>query len=263
VSWRVIAASVAGTSHLREQLPCQDSCLVSCYPLADADQALAVVVADGAGSAQYGERGARLACQMAQQHIAHWLEATPSRVLTEQLVAEWFASVRNGLSETALQEGVMLRELACTLLLVLVTPDAAAYGHIGDGGIAADSGAGLEVVFWPAVGEYANMTRFITDEDALAHVCIAIHQSPVQEVAVFTDGIQRLALDFRTLSVHAPFFDPMLAVLRQHTWGECQMLEQRLAAFLDSSKVNSRTDDDKTLVLATRRAALDILRAEG
>jgi hypothetical protein len=117
-----------------------------------------------------------------------------------------------------------------------------------------DNGVGLELVFWPEAGEYANMTRFITDPDALEHVRSVVTDAAPDEIAVFTDGIQRLALDFRAVAVHAPFFAPMMAVLRQQPPDECALLEAQLAAFLDSPKVNSRTDDDKTLVLASRRA---------
>jgi hypothetical protein len=159
------------------------------------------------------------------------------------------------LEQVALTAGSPLREYACTLLLAVITPDVAGYGQIGDGGIVIDSGNGLELVFWPEVGEYANMTCFITDEDALERVRVLVRHAVPDEVALFTDGIQRLALDFKSGAVHAPFFEPMLAVLRQRSPADCAALEMQLEAFLDSAKVNSRTDDDKTLVLASRRAA--------
>jgi hypothetical protein len=235
-------------------LPCQDRCIVACYPLGDDQEALIVAVADGAGSAQFGGRGAQLACEIACDQMGRWLAAAAERLPTRQHLIEWFSSVRGVLEETAQGEALPLREFATTLLLLIVLPHAAAYGHIGDGGIAVDSGGGLELVFWPEAGEYANMTRFITDEDALEHVRMVVTDSAPDEVAVFTDGIQRLALDFKTCSVHAPFFAPMMAVLRRQPPAECAALDEQLAAFLDSAKVNSRTDDDKTLVLASRRS---------
>jgi hypothetical protein len=253
VSWRVIRAAVAGTSHVRDQLPCQDSCVTASYPLPGGGEALIVAVADGAGSAQFGGRGAQLACEIARDHMVSRLAAAEWRPPLQPQVAEWFASVRDALEATALAEALPLRELATTLLLLLVLPQAAAYGHIGDGGIAVDHGAGLELAFWPQVGEYANMTRFITDADALEHVRVVVTESVPDELALFTDGIQRLALDFKSCAVHAPFFAPMMAVLRGQPPAQCAVLEAQLAVFLDSAKVNSRTDDDKTLVLASRR----------
>lgn len=254
MSWRLIRAAVAGTSHARDALPCQDSCLATSQLLPSGEEALLVAVADGAGSAQFGARGAQLACEIGHDRMARWLASASGRLPAAQDVAEWFFSVRCALEDVAHVEGLPLRELASTLLLLLVLPHAAAYAHIGDGGIAVDHGSGLQLVFWPEAGEYANMTRFVTDEDSLEHVRVAVSEATPEEVALFTDGIQRLALDFKTGTVYAPFFAPMMAVLRRQAPAECALLEAQLAAFLDSPKVNSRTDDDKTLVLASRRA---------
>jgi hypothetical protein len=256
VSWRVIRAAVAGTSHLRDELPCQDCCAVTSFALSDGQPVLAIIVADGAGSAQFAESGAQRACEVAQQCIGEWARTTLDSLPTPQLIIEWCDTVRNALEQWALTEGAPLREYACTLLLAVITTQGAGYGQIGDGGIVIDGSSGLELVFWPETGEYANMTCFITDEDALERVRVLVRHAAPEEVAMFTDGIQRLALDFKNGSVHAPFFEPMLAVLRQRSPEECAALERQLAAFLDSPKVNARTDDDKTLVLATRRIAV-------
>jgi hypothetical protein len=250
VSWRVIRAAVTGTSHRREQLACQDACLATVHPRANDAQVLAIVVADGAGSARHGGEGAQLACEIVQQQIGRWNDGVP----TGALMAGCFADARTALEHAALERGCEVRELACTLLVAIVAPEGAAYGHLGDGAIVADHGAGLQAVFWPESGEYANMTRFITDENALDHVRITESTGAPDELAVFTDGVQRLALDFRSAAVHAPFFAPMLAVLRCQSPESCADLDEQLTAFLDSPKVNSRTDDDKTLVLASRRS---------
>jgi len=216
-------------------------------------EVLSIVVADGAGSAACGGRGAEIACETAQREIEMWVQTMAELVPACVTVEQWFGSVRNALLGAAASEDAALRDFACTLLIAVVAPAGAAYGHVGDGGIVIDTGAGLELVFWPQSGEYANMTRFITDDDALEHIRTLDSVTAPEELAVFTDGIQRLALDFRSACVHAPFFDPMLAVLRRQMPGECDVLDNKLALFLASAKVNSRTDDDKTLVLATRR----------
>ena len=53
-------------------------------------------------------------------------------------------------------------------------------------------------------------------------------------------------------SLHSPFFAPLFAWLRPHAEGYSRELSDSLAAFLNSEKVNARTDDDKTFILATR-----------
>jgi len=252
VKWRVIQAAVAGTSHHREQLPCQDHCVAATYECGSGE-VLAIVVADGAGSACHGGRGAQLACQGVRQAIEAWVPAAVAAVPTTTTVAEWLATAREVLLQAAAEEGASVRDFACTLLIAVITARAAGYAHIGDGGIVIDGGDGLQLVFWPEAGEYANMTRFITDEDALEQVRVLYSDAPPDEIAVFTDGIQRLALDYKARAVHGPFFAPMLAVLRRQLPSECAELAEQLAAFLASPRVNSRTDDDKTLVLASRR----------
>jgi hypothetical protein len=75
----------------------------------------------------------------------------------------------------------------------------------------------------------------------------------LEEVAVFSDGLQMLALQYSTRSVHSPFFRPMFRQLASSTEGHVIELCNPLNSFLNSKLVNERTDDDKTLVLATRR----------
>lgn len=98
------------------------------------------------------------------------------------------------------------------------------------------------------------MTNFVTEEDALAHLHVSVTSARIDEVALFSDGLQRLALSFEQRTPHIPFFEPMLNVLRRQKPVECEALDEQLARFLNSSQINGRTDDDKTLVLATRRA---------
>jgi hypothetical protein len=59
-----------------------------------------------------------------------------------------------------------------------------------------------------------------------------------------------LALSYASKSAHQPFFARMFAALRKV--GDREDLVVPLRQFLDSPAVNDRTDDDKTLVLATR-----------
>ena len=103
-------------------------------------------------------------------------------------------------------------------------------------------------VFWPQVGEYANTTWFVTSADF--EQMLQVRGEAVDEVALFTDGLQMMALHFATRSVHRPFFEPLFAALRGAAQPEDLVVPLR--AFLDSPAVNERTDDDKTLVLAVR-----------
>jgi hypothetical protein len=67
--------------------------------------------------------------------------------------------------------------------------------------------------------------------------------------------LQRLALVYESKSAHNPFFLPMFSVLRKTAPDNLDSLSDQLAKFLNSPEVNERTDDDKSLILATRRPA--------
>ena len=91
------------------------------------------------------------------------------------------------------------------------------------------------------------------DDPSLGNLNITILDERVDEVAIFTDGLQLLALNTETSSVHQPFFTSLFHVLRMAGDTEKQeLLTGRLTEYLNSKAINDRTDDDKTLFLATR-----------
>ena len=82
---------------------------------------------------------------------------------------------------------------------------------------------------------------------------VAVTSGWHHSLALLSDGLQMLALNYGTKAAHQPFFAPMFASLRKAD--DAQELLVPLKQFLDSKAVNDRTDDDKTLVLATRVVA--------
>ena len=112
----------------------------------------------------------------------------------------------------------------------------------------------LELVFWPERGEYANTTRFLTDEDALATLQVGEFAAPPMDVALMSDGLEPLALHYASKTVHAPFFDPLFRSLQTTEGdGEIAALSAALESFLSSPRIAERSDDDLSLVIATRR----------
>ncbi len=254
--WRLLRASVAGTSHGKTGAPCQDASDAARLPSPEGE-VLGLACSDGAGSARLSHEGASLACAAVLWEVRDFLERRPLRAATRDTVEGWFLSVHAAVADRALELDAKPRDLACTLLVALIAPDAAVFAQIGDGAIVVDAPdpAGYAPIFWPQSGEYANMTYFATEPEALRQLSAGfIRDRPIQEVALFSDGLQQLALRFEDRSVHAPFFRPMFAQLRRQPSGDAPALDAGLRTFLNSSAVNSRTDDDKTLVLATRRA---------
>ncbi len=109
-------------------------------------------------------------------------------------------------------------------------------------------------MFWPQRGEYANSTTFITDPSAMESLEVEFMPQGLEEVALFTDGLQHLVLDYSAQSVHSPFFERMLGPVRgSSSANHDDALSAGLAEYLRSPTVTARADDDLTLVLATRR----------
>jgi hypothetical protein len=136
----------------------------------------------------------------------------------------------------------------------MVDPDMAVFLQIGDGVIVVhDHRDTYRPMFWPATGEYVNTTYFLTDQDAVDRLRLGFWGLRVEEIAILTDGLQSLALQYASRRAHTPFFRPLFARLRRESGGESMLLRAELETWLDSDSVNQRTDDDKTLILATRR----------
>jgi hypothetical protein len=213
------------------------------------------VASDGAGSAKEGGKGAELTCKTAISSISAPLEKEAAVLFTEQRIIAWIKEIRCVIFDKAEADGLTVRDFACTFLGAVIGCSQSLFFQIGDGAIVVSVNNIQGVVFWPESGEYANMTYFVTDQDALSNLRIQISNGSFEEIAIFTDGIQRLALLFEPQIPYPPFFDPMFAVLRKQSPEHCDVLDRQLIQFLNSPAVNERTDDDKTLVLATRRMA--------
>lgn len=249
VTWRVVAGSAAGTSHIATGLDCQDSCWAQVDTPAGKTAVLSIFVADGAGSAKHGGEGAELAINAAAEFMQKKV-AMPEFGLGDDFAVDCVMAIRAVLFSAAEKAKVRAREFACTFLGIVSTNLGTLIMQIGDGGIVVDVGNGLEVPIAPMSGEYANMTHFITDEDAVDRLESHAFSKPVLKAAAFSDGVQRLALQMDTNTAHEPFFAPFFKVLSTATAEQEDQLQDALMRFLNSEAVNERTDDDKTLALA-------------
>jgi hypothetical protein len=224
---------------------------------AGGSEVLLAVVSDGAGSAARAQIGSSLACDLFIEEVKSLIEGGNTQaLLSDNFIADWFVKFRGIATGWSGPESGKIQDFACTLLAAVVWNDRAIYFQIGDGAIVEsrrDEPDRYTVVCWPQQGEYANMTNFLTDPDAAEKVIRETRSGAIDEVAIFTDGIQRLALDYRARTAHAPFFAPLFAWLRPRPGGASRELSDSLAVYLSSEKINSRTDDDKTLIMATRR----------
>ena len=260
-AWRFALASAIGTSHARTGAPCQDAAV--CDVVADASGApvLIAIVSDGAGSAARSQEGSRIACDSLKDHVAGWLRSNELAELGTSTLTEWLDAHRAKLTELAKVERSRIRDFASTIVAAFIAPKHAAYFQVGDGAIvvaARDQTASFDCVFWPQKGEYENTTNFVTDPEVAEKFYFESQSGEILDVAVFTDGIQGIVLHYATQSAHAPFFQRMFGEISiAFRVGELRDMSEQLALFLASERVNARTDDDKTSILASRQTPPD------
>jgi len=257
--WRQVAASVIGTSHQRMGGSCQDSNACIVFPDSLDGDVLLAVVADGAGSAKQAEAGSALACQCITKSARRFLSRRRLDRITQRTVERWIRNFQHEVLNTASPLGLRPRDYACTLLAALIGQHHAVFFQIGDGCIVVfdSEESSYSHVFWPQRGEYENATFFATDRRFVAKLKFESVSRSVVELAIFSDGLQRLALDFQRAVPHEPFFRGIFPPVRKSSPENAGQLTECLSNFLGSARVNQRTDDDKTLVLATRIGGLD------
>jgi hypothetical protein len=247
--WRYAAASVIGTSHLTSaDGVCQDYHGVH---FVESINAFVGIVSDGAGSASQSQIGARRTCDFLLEKIS---EAPLSAVFSKSFASTALEQLRLELQNIADESGLALRDFACTMLVAIVAREKAAFWQIGDGAICfreRDKDR-FGYAFWPEKGDYANVTFFVTDQNAQGHLDFDVVDAEFADLAMFSDGLERLALDFVTSEAHTAFFEGLFPYVRSlPESGYSGELSSQIEAFLATDRVNKRTDDDKTLILAS------------
>jgi Protein phosphatase 2C len=261
VGWKAVTRSVIGTSHQQQQMPCQDYGGDRIL-----DQIMIGAVADGAGSAKQSELGAKLAVTTAlhylvatedwlQQRQQSWqtLATVPSPRQAEKLFSKTVEKVQAALEHHAASHHYPVDELACTLLMFLATPQWIMAMQIGDGFIViCPQHQDYQLLFQPSKGEFANQTTFVTSSTALAEMQVRVIAAPQAFICAATDGLERVAIRLSDWQPFPPFFNPLAEYLDETAIPEQQ--DEYLMQFLTSDRLNTRTDDDKTLLLCRYQA---------
>jgi serine/threonine protein phosphatase PrpC len=270
-NWRVVAASVCGTSHQKRSQPCQDA---HCWQITP-EGVLIAAVADGAGSATFGEVGAQIAVRTTVSNLcqADWdsfpdtfnaqkptetLEPDPESLEPENVrsshlpkpIFHALESARDAVVMEAQMRQSSVRELASTLIVVVATPQWVVATQVGDGAVVMEEADRAIALTAPQTGEYINETTFLVSPNALETAQFLFWQGSQTHLAILSDGLQMLALEMPTAKPHPPFFSPLFRFISQDDL-DATDAQTELENFLTSKRVTQRTDDDITLLLAT------------
>ena len=285
MNWKAIARSAIGTSHIKQQMPCQD---YGDYKIINGS--IIGVVADGAGSAKHSDIGAKLAVNTVLERIterdiatitelydSHSVKETertnsawkpwnllgkaeknsnaavtiaqsPTELKANQFFSKIVKQVVSTLLTQAQNNNYSIDDLACTLLIVIATPDGIAAMQIGDGFITVRyPEQDPQLLFPPDKGEYINETTFVTSTNALKDIKVVVQPGQPEFVCASTDGLERLAIRLSDWTPFNPFFQPLEQYLQETE--NPKESDEYLMSFLNSERLNARIDDDKTLFL--------------
>lgn len=252
--WRYASASVIGLSHLNQDTECQDRLLLNTIETTEGEILIAVI-ADGAGSTSEGQRGAEIACETFVEQISGFLNSGNASVrsLNANFGKLWISHFQQQIAEIARESKKDLREFASTLVSAVVSEKTAIFYQVGDGAAVFSSCGKPESYRFgiePEDAEYVNMTNFLTDENAADSLRFVLIEEEIEDLILFSDGIYAVAVDYQKNKPHEPFLMPMIAPLRNGN--SINGLNEKLENFLSSPKLNEKTDDDKTIILASR-----------
>ena len=263
MEWRIARASVIGTGHVQAQMPCQDSNYV--MQLGDT---VIIAVSDGLGSAAHSDRGSTFICKYVVEQLAHVL--TPSTPTLLESVSQFMtgaipqidmhASMMKATSEAraalmalATTEQNELRDYACTLLVAVLSPDEWHVLHIGDGAVVGmTSATTVKTLSAPDNGEFINVTVPLTSSDYLKHLRYTHHREQLYGMALLSDGVQPMCINYKTGDAYPGFFMPLIHWLNAFPQVQLADASDGLYKLLDSDKLRQKSDDDMTLVLVIK-----------
>ena len=248
-SWTWAAASCRGTSHIRRNVRRQDA--YSCSYGTNEGKTLIAIVSDGAGSAVMGGEGASLICRTLMTR-ARQFDFSQDELPSDETLWEWINVARQRITRAADARELKRRDFAATVIMAISSGANTLVAHIGDGSAVARYEGSEEwtALSWPSQGQYASSTFFVTD-DPEPKLNISRSDTLVSALAIFSDGVERLALDMAAQKPFKPFFDGMFRPIATAAADGCdQKLSMQLTSYLNGDAVNARTDDDKTLILA-------------
>ncbi len=252
MSWKRVACSSIGTSHEDSNLPCQD---YGEFQLLD-NNILAGVVCDGAGSAKFSQVGANIVTKATLHFLSNreWKsEESPTEEELKCLFSSLLIALKNILLGSAMLKDISLRELSCTLSVVLATEKWLVAMQIGDGFIVVrwKDEESYDLLFEPQHGDYVNQTVFVTDDDAKKNMQIRVWNKCPEFLCLSTDGLEKLALDQKDMIGHTPFFKPFDLGMTEST--DMNGFAEEVREFLESEQVIQRVDDDKTLLIGIQQ----------
>lgn len=278
-SWYILGASSIGKSHISSNLPCQDNHY--CKIL---DDWAVSVVCDGAGSAKYSNIGSQYIAEKAGNTFYKlvdrnkWYRNLPDDDKWSFEANKSLMSVYNEFARH-FENKYDIRSLACTVIVVIITPSGVMCTHIGDGRAGyCNSFGDWKSLITPHKGAEANETIFITTPSwrgnkdfELSGVVVPesnVYREPINAFTLMSDGCEHHTYDCSKMITEngkefwidpntpaEKFFNPLVDQIKdlnskQVPYDEVQKNWQQFIGAGTSGLKDEQ--DDKTLIFGVR-----------
>lgn len=258
-NWKTIVRSAIGVSHQQQNLPCQD---YGAYQIFQ-EQILCGAIADGAGSAKHSDIGSKIAVETALTFLQNYFTQferqksdceetaiTPNTLLSiREIYDDLLKAVLTAINEEAEKLNCVYKDLACTLIVFTANDHCITAMQVGDGFLVVRPiDSELQILFTPDKGEYINETTFVTSVNAFEEMQVTVLENSCSFICASTDGLEKVAINLKDWQPFSPFFKPLEEYMSETVTPEKE--DQYIIEFLNSERLNARTNDDKTILLA-------------
>jgi len=262
-SWHALTVSVVGEGH-RAEAKGGDDCS-QC--LAIGESAIALVVADGAGGSSHAAWSARTAVDLIAPLLdaaAPEITAAASAYSAIRVLGRIMISAEDAVLDVRRRFDIRPGDGLTTLGVALASDDFVVYAGIGDGFLVVGLRDGRYFLPIPIVraSRHHNETWLLGHDSWRSHgFCYAVCDAEIATIALSTDGLEEVLLDYRLPGADIPGAEPLRPVPDRFSGAVTAMrgpdsdlddTAMHLARLLVSSEVGALSSDDLSLAIAVR-----------
>lgn len=262
MSWVAATDCVRGNGHFKTGKPCQDS---ADFRIVGDGRAVIACVADGGGSAELSEIGSKITVAFMLHALTARVpalleaedsgDALPDQDSMKDMWISIVADIRACIRAEASQMRTSEKHFGTTLLAALATEKRTYLMQIGDGFIVyvgesevAPDANKFQLAFEPHNGEYVGQTVWITSSEWQEVLDCAILE-PVEFLCLSSDGVENVALQRPGYIPFPGYFNLPYEKSKELRPGDRQGF---LSDMLRDKRLDTETDDDKSMVVAAR-----------
>ena len=238
--WKTLNYEVIGKSHIKAKKVCQDKTFTY-----NQNGAIVSALADGAGSYEYSDIGAIIACKSISKFIGDNFDELINISNANEVIYKIVNHVVNDIENKANEMHCEKEKLSSTLLCVAIKNDDVMVFHVGDGLIAGLKNGELKTLTMPDNGEFANATYFITSPRAFEKARLLKGKTTgFQGFALMSDG-SSASLYNKKLQKPANAIAKLIIGL-QYTFPQSYI---DTVKYLMEYEIHERTTDDCSIAL--------------